>query len=254
MIRAGIGGWTYEGWRGAFYPAGLPHSRELEFASQRLSSIEINGTFYRTQTPATFRKWAEETPDGFVFSVKAPRYTVGKRVLAEAGPSIARFAESGLHELGAKLGPILWQLPPTRNFDAEDFAAFLALLPRDAHGVPLRHAFELRHQSFKTGEAVDLAAKAGAAIVFADSDDYPEIDEATAGFAYARLMRSRQGEDTGYAPEELQRWVDRALGWASGGRDVFVYFIDGAKERAPAAASAFIQRLDSRGKGVHAGR
>jgi uncharacterized protein YecE (DUF72 family) len=249
MIRAGIGGWTFEGWRGAFYPPGLPHSRELEFASRTLSTIEINGTFYRTQTPATYRKWAEATPDGFVFSVKAPRYAVGKRVLAEAGPSIARFAESGLHELGAKLGPILWQLPPTKKFDAGDFAAFLALLPRDAKGVPLRHAVELRHESFNTREAIELAAKAQAAIVFADSDDYPSIDEATAGFAYARLMRSRENEETGYAPDDLSRWRDRALGWASGGRDVFVYFIDGAKMRAPAAASAFLGRLESKNAG-----
>jgi uncharacterized protein YecE (DUF72 family) len=252
MIRAGIGGWTFEAWRGVFYPPGLPHARELQFASQTLSTIEINGTFYRTQTPATFRKWAEETPDGFVFSVKAPRYTVNKRALAEAGPSIARFAESGLHELGAKLGPILWQLPPTKKFDAGEFAAFLALLPREANGVPLRHALELRHESFKTREAIELAAKAGAAIVFADSGDYPEIDEATAGFSYARLMRSREDEETGYSLDELQRWLDRARGWASGGRDVFVYFINGAKVRAPAAAAAFLRRLHSKEDGASA--
>jgi uncharacterized protein YecE (DUF72 family) len=252
MIRAGIGGWTFEGWRGVFYPPGLPHSRELQFASAALSTIEINGTFYRTQTAATFRKWAEETPDGFVFSVKAPRYAVNKRALAEAGPSIARFADSGLHELGAKLGPILWQLPPTKKFDAEDFAAFLALLPREAKGAPLRHAVELRHESFKTREAIDLLAEAGAAVVFADSDEYPEIDEATAGFTYARLMRSRYEEETGYAPDELSRWLDRAQGWGSGGRDVFVYFINGAKIRAPAAASAFIRRIEPKEDGASA--
>jgi uncharacterized protein YecE (DUF72 family) len=252
MIRAGIGGWNFEGWRGVFYPPGLPHSRELQYASRALSTIEINGTFYRTQTPATFRKWAEETPDGFVFSVKAPRYAVGKRVLADAGPSIARFAESGLHELDPKLGPILWQLPPTKKFDAGDFAAFLALLPRETKGVPLRHALELRHESFKNREATELAAKAGAAIVFTDSGDYPCIDEPTADFAYARLMRSREQEETGYAPDELSRWLDRAQGWASGGRDVFVYFIDGAKMRAPAAALAFTTRLEAKENGAGA--
>jgi uncharacterized protein YecE (DUF72 family) len=150
MIRAGIGGWTYEPWRGTFYPPKLPHARELTFASRALTAIEINGTFYRTQKPDTFRKWAEETPDGFVFSVKAPRYAVNKRVLAEAGPSIERFAESGLEQLGGKLGPILWQFAPTKKFDAADFAAFLALLPLEAKGVRVRHVLEVRHASFKT--------------------------------------------------------------------------------------------------------
>ncbi len=243
MIRAGIGGWTYDEWRGVFYPPHLPQARELEFASRKLPTIEINGTFYRTQKPETFRKWAGETPDGFIFSVKAPRYAVGKRVLAEAGPSIERFAESGIHELGAKLGPILWQFPPTKKFEEEDFAAFLALLPREAKGLALRHALELRHESFKVPEAIDLAAKAGAAIVFADSEDYPAIEAQTAGFAYARLMRSRDEEAAGYPLDELRQWLERAQGWASGGRDVFVYFINGAKIRAPAAASAFLEQL-----------
>ena len=243
MICAGIGGWTYEPWRGPFYPPKLPHAQELAFASRALTSIEINGTFYRTQKPDTFRKWAEETPDGFVFSVKAPRYAVNKRVLAEAGPSIERFAESGLDELGDKLGPILWQFAPTKKFDAADIAAFLALLPREAKAVRLRHALEVRHASFKTPEFVDLAAKAGAAIVVADSEDYPLIEEQTADFSYARLMKSRPEVETGYPANELADWRKRAQDWAKGGRDVFVYFIDGAKERAPAAAAAFLAGL-----------
>jgi uncharacterized protein YecE (DUF72 family) len=243
MIRAGVGGWTFEPWCGTFYPPGLPHAQELSFASRALTSIEINGTFYRTQKPDTFRKWAEETPDGFVFSVKAPRYAVNKRVLAEARPSIERFAESGLEQLGNKLGPILWQFAPTKKFDAADFAAFLALLPHEAKGTPLRHALEVRHPSFKTPEFCELAAKVGAAIVLADSDDYPLIEEQTADFSYARLMRSRAEVETGYPTDELAAWRKRAKCWAKGGRDVFVYFIDGAKERAPAAAAAFLDGL-----------
>ncbi len=243
MIRAGIGGWTFEPWRGSFYPPGLPHAQELAFASRALTTIEINGTFYRTQKPDTFRKWAEETPDGFVFSVKAARYAVNKRVLAEAGPSIERFAESGLEQLGEKLGPILWQFAPTKKFDAADFAAFLALLPREVKGTRLRHALEVRHASFKTPEFIELSAKAGAAIVVADSEDYPLIEEQTADFSYARLMKSRAGLETGYPPDELVAWRKRAQALAKGGRNVFVYFIDGAKERAPAAAEAFLAGL-----------
>ena len=243
MIRVGIGGWTFEPWRGTFYPPKLPYAQELAFASRALTTIEVNGTFYRTQKPDTFRKWAEETPDGFVFSVKAPRYAVSKRVLAEAGPSIERFAESGLEQLGDKLGPILWQFAPTKKFDAADMAAFLALLPREVKGTRLRHALEVRHASFETPEFTELAAKAGAAIVLADSEDYPLIEEQTADFSYARLMKSRADEETGYPANELDAWRKRAQGWSKGGRDVFVYFIDGAKERGPAAAAAFLGGL-----------
>jgi uncharacterized protein YecE (DUF72 family) len=241
MIRAGIGGWTYEPWRGSFYPEGLPHARELEFASRKLTTIEINGTFYRTQKPSTFRKWSDETPSGFVFSLKAPRYAVNKRVLAEAGPSIALFVESGLAELGGKLGPILWQFAPTKKFDVADFGAFLALLPREVRGLRLRHALEVRHESFRSPQFFELAQKAGAAIVLADSDDYPCLMQETASFTYARLMKSRQEEEaTGYTRAELSGWLEQARKWSAGGRDAFVYFINGAKERAPAAAQAFL--------------
>jgi uncharacterized protein YecE (DUF72 family) len=260
MIRVGIGGWTYAPWRGAFYPPGLPQARELEYASRHLTSIEINGTFYRTQTRASFRKWAKETPDDFVFSLKGPRYATNRRVLAEAGESVERFLASGVTELGAKLGPLLWQFAPTKKFDEQDFAAFLALLPKTAEGLPLRHAVEVRHASFCTAAFVALARRFGVAVVFADSDTYPAIADVTGPFVYARLQRTREDEASGYAPAELDRWAERARAWAAGGappdlprvgeeakasgpRPVFAYMISGAKVRAPAAAMALLERL-----------
>ena len=174
MIRVGVGGWTFEPWRGVFFPDGLKHARELEYASRQLTAIEINGTYYRTQTPATFAKWAAETPDDFVFTCKALRFTTNRRVLAEAGESVGKFLGSGMTELGPKLGPILWQFAATKKFEPDDFAAFLDLLPGDVGGVRLRHALEVRHDSFRDPAFVELArSRKGAAIVFADSDDYP---------------------------------------------------------------------------------
>lgn len=243
MIRVGIGGWNFEPWQGEFYPPGLARHRELAFAAAAVTSIEINGTFYRSQTRATFEKWAASVPDDFVFAVKAPRYAVNRKQLSEAGESIERFTTGGLAALGAKLGPILWQLPPTRRFDPAEIAAFLALLPARAEDVPLRHAIEVRHASFAVPEFTRMAADAGAAIVFADADVHPSIDEATADFTYARLQRSLESEATGYAPADLEHWAQRARGWATGGRDVFVYFISGAKVRNPAAAGALIGLL-----------
>jgi len=244
MIRAGVGGWTYAPWRDNFYPKGLTQKRELEFASRKLTTIEINGTFYRTATPASFAKWRDETPDDFVFSVKASRYATHRTVLAEAGDSIERFIGSGLSELGAKLGPILWQFPASKRFDADDFERFLTLLPENLDGRRLRHALDVRHESFVTPAFVALARRYGAAIVSSDTDKFPSIAAVTADFVYARLMRAQASQATGYSAAELARWAEQARVWAEGGqRDVFVYFINGAKERAPAAACAFLDRM-----------
>jgi uncharacterized protein YecE (DUF72 family) len=241
-IHVGIGGWTFEPWRGVFYPAGLTHKRELEYASRHLTSIEINGTYYSTFKPDTWAKWRDETPDGFVFAVKASRYCTNRKALAGAGESIARFIGQGMVELRDRLGPINWQLMSGKKFDAEDIEGFLKLLPREIGGLPLRHALEVRHESFKSEQFYDLARRHKVAICFADDEDFPEIDEATADFTYARLMRTKEDVETGYTTAELGRWAQRAQDWAKRG-DAFVYFISGAKVRAPAAAQALIARV-----------
>ena len=241
-IHVGIGGWTYEPWRGVFYPKGLVHKRELEYASRRLSSIEINGTYYSTFKPASWAKWREETPDGFVFAVKASRYCTNRRELAGAAESFARFIGQGLSELRDRLGPINWQFKASKKFDAEDFEDFLKLLPREVGGLTLRHGLEVRHESFADKRFYDLARRYNAAIVFADDDTFPVIDEPTADFSYARLMRTKEDVETGYTGAEQERWAARAKTWAKRG-DVFVYFISGAKLRAPAAAEALIAKL-----------
>lgn len=242
-IRVGIGGWSFEPWRGTFYPPGLPQARELEYAGAHLSAIEINATFYRLQKPASFAKWRDAVPPGFVFTVKGSRFCTGRRALAEAGESVAKFAGQGLVELGEKLGPILWQLPATKPFDPEDIAAFLALLPEMQDGLALRHAIEPRHESFRDPAFAAMARKAGVAVVFVDSEKYPCFDEDTAPFAYARLQNAREDEETGYGDAALDRWAEAARSWAAGGREAFIFFINGAKIRAPAAAQALIARL-----------
>jgi uncharacterized protein YecE (DUF72 family) len=260
-VRIGIGGWDYEPWRGLFYPPGLAQRLELEYASRQVGVIEINGTYYRTQKPESFAKWREQTPDGFVFSVKASRYATNRKVLAEAGESIERFLQSGLSELGDKLGPILWQFAPTKRFDPDDMAQFLKLLPDQLGKQRLRHVLDVRHESFACPEFLQLARKHKAAAVFTDSPDYPSFADLTADFVYARLMCCQARLTTGYPKKALEEWAARTLAWARGAepddlprvepasekkaaRDVFVFFINGAKERAPAAAAALIAGLE----------
>lgn len=256
-IRAGIGGWTFEPWRGTFYPEKLSQAKELTYAAQQLTTIEVNGTYYATQSPKTYAKWRTETPEGFVFSLKGPRYAVNRRVLAEAGESIQRFLTSGISELSDRLGPILWQFAPTKKFDAGDFGAFLDLLPAKQDGVPLRHALEVRHPSFCVPDFIALARKHGAAVVFADHAKYPAIPDVTADFVYTRLQQGKDDIPTAYPPKDLAAWADRARAWCTGtapkdlklidaahpapvkSRDVFVYFIHEGKVRAPHAAMAF---------------
>ena len=244
-VRVGIGGWTFEPWRDNFYPKGLSHAKELGYASRHLSAIEVNGTYYSTMKPESFRKWHDETPDDFVFSLKASRFATNRRVLADAGDSIQRFVGSGLAELGDKLGPIVWQFMPTKQFDAEDFEAFLALLPKKEGSRSLRHVMDVRHESFIVPAYRKLAKRYQVSTVFTDSDKFPSFEEPEGEFAYARLMMADAGLKTGYAPKALDAWAERAQGWAKAPkkRDVFVYFINGAKEKAPAAAGALLERL-----------
>lgn len=260
MIRVGIGGWTYEPWRGTFYPQGLKHADELRYAGEHLTTIEINGTFYRTQSAASFAKWRDETPENFVFAVKGHRAVVNKAKLAEAGEGIDWFLKSGVLELGDKLGPFLWQFAPFKKFDKDDLGAFLKLLPKEANGRPLMHVVEVRHETFLVPEFVALLRDHNVAVVYADSDDYPAVGDVTADFAYLRLQRTEEANTTGYAAADLDLWAKRAKLLAAGGapddltridkkatskkkRPVFVYMISGAKVRAPAAAMALIERV-----------
>ena len=244
QIRVGVGGWTFEPWRNNFYPPGLPQKQELAYASRQLSAIEVNGTFYSTFGGPTFAKWRDETPEGFVFAIKAHRSTTNRRELAGAREAVDRFLGSGLDELGAKLGPILWQFMPTKAFDAQDFEAFLALLPTRLGSLPLRHVLEVRHASFVDNpEFLALARRYGCVTVHTDSPKYPRIADEQAPFVYLRLMQSQAELETGYPAQALDEWAAGARTWAEGGRDAYVFFINGAKERAPGAAMAFLQRV-----------
>ena len=259
QIRVGIGGWTYAPWRGVFYPEDLTQKRELEYASRQLTTIEINGTFYGLQKPESYMKWRDETPDDFVFSLKAPRYATNRRVLAEAGDSIERFFGSGLTYLKHKLGPINWQFMGTKKFDPVDFEAFLKLLPKSMEGRKLRHAVEVRNESFKCAEFIAMAREYGVAVILGADSEYPQINDLTAPFVYVRIMGTVEGEANGYSKKALDTWAKRAQAWqggdaagleeilpeskASKGRDVFLYVISGFKERNPAAAMELIKRV-----------
>jgi uncharacterized protein YecE (DUF72 family) len=244
-IRVGVGGWTYEPWRNNFFPQGLPHAQELAYASRRFTAIEVNGTYYSTFKPPIFSKWREETPDGFVFSLKANRFATNRKLLSTAGESIERFVGSGIAQLGDKLGPLVWQFMPTKQFDAEDFEAFLALLPKSVEGRALRHVLDVRHESFRSAAYLSLARRYGCTTVHTDSDKFPAIADAESGMAYIRLMRSEADCETGYPPDVLDQWAKGARDWTGSGpeREVFIFLFNGAKERAPAAAMALIQRV-----------
>jgi len=261
-IRVGIGGWTFAPWRNNFYPAGLVQRRELEYASRQLRAIEINGTFYGAQKPATYAKWAAETPEGFVFALKAPRFVVESKKLAAAGKGIEGFVFGGIAEMGDRLGPINWQLGPSRPFDEDDIAGFLDALPRELDGRPLRHVLEVRHRSFACERYVALARARGVPTVFTDATQYPSFADLTGDFVYARLMRSKADESDGYPSAELDAWAEHARGWAQGKdpaalphastpqadtapKEVFIFFISSAKERNPAAAMALQARVDA---------
>ncbi|PLP58552.1 DUF72 domain-containing protein [Mesorhizobium loti] len=260
-IRSGMGGWTFEPWDTSFYPETLSKAKQLNYASRQVPTIEVNGTYYSTFKPPTFAKWAKDAPDDFVFSLKAIRFATNRRVLGEAGESVQRFLGSGVSELGNKLGPILWQFAPTKRFDADDFGAFLALLPEKQDGVPLRHAVEVRHDSFTAPEFAALARKHNVAIVYADHAKYPAIADATGEFVYARLQTGSDDNPDCYTPKALDEWAERARIWAAGEepndlkradpstkagvkpRDVFVYFITEGKVRAPFGAMALMKRV-----------
>jgi uncharacterized protein YecE (DUF72 family) len=264
-IRVGIGGWNYAPWRDNFYPPKWPQRRELEYASRHLDTIEINSTFYRAPAPAVYAKWRDETPAGFVFALKAPRYVTGRDRLAEAGRSIAGFIGGGLAELGDRLGPINWQLPPGMGFDPDDLARFMDLLPSETDGLRLRHALEVRHPGFACEAYLAEARNRGVGTVFTDSPAQPSFADSTGGFIYARLKCSVASIPEGYSAEALHAWARRARSWAQGAdpadlpragaddgvaaaaRDVFIYFIGAAKERNPAAAMALAENLRQAG-------
>ncbi|HEV7661412.1 MAG TPA: DUF72 domain-containing protein [Allosphingosinicella sp.] len=259
-IHIGIGGWDFDPWRGTFYPAGLAKTRQLEHLGTRLNATEVNATYYGSMSQATFAKWAKSVPEGFKFALKASRFCTNRKQLGEAAESIGKFCAQGFTELGDKLGPILWQLAPTKKFDADELRAFLMLLPTSRDGIALRHALEVRHESFRCREFVALARASQVAICFADHETYPEIADLTADFVYARLQQAREAEPAGYDAKALDRWAKVARGWAKGEspagldyvsdargpatpREVFAFFISGDKVRNPAAAEALMERL-----------
>jgi uncharacterized protein YecE (DUF72 family) len=243
-IRVGIGGWDFEPWRETFYPADVSKKRQLEYASRQVTSIEVNGTFYSTFKPETFANWAATTPDDFRFSVKANRFATNRKVLGEAGESIERFINSGLSELDNKLGPILWQLAHTKKFDPDDLEAFFKLLPKKLGKHKLQHVLDARHETFMCEEYYKLARRHKVATVITDSPKFPNITEITGDFVYARLMDAQSEIETGYTKPALKKWATQAKKWGEGERDVFIYFINGAKERAPAAAQTLLGILN----------
>lgn len=262
-IRTGIGGWTFDPWKNHFYPDKLKAKDELSFAGSRLRAIEINGTYYSSQKPATFAIWAAEVPDDFVFSLKASRFCTNRRVLAEGGESVLKFVSSGISELGPKLGPILWQFMPTKQFDADDFGAFLSLLPERQDGIALKHVVEVRHPSFVTPDFVALLRRHRVACVVADHADYPMIADITGDFVYLRLQKGEDDNPRCYPDAALAAWASRLKIFGSGtvptdlpslapgsgapsaGLDVYAFLITGGKVNAPFGAMALQKLVDA---------
>jgi len=243
QIRIGIGGWTYPPWRGTFYPDKLPHSKELEYASRQFRALEINATFYGRQKPKSWESWEKVAPDGFQFAIKGSRFCVTRSRLCEGAEGIGNFFAQGFAALGPKLGPILWQFAPRRKFDADDIGGFIDLLPEKVDGIALRHAIEPRHESFRDEKFFEICRNRNIAVVFEDSDEYPLIEADTADFTYARLQRMSEDVPSGYDDAALDGFATKARQWSGGGRDAYIFMINGAKVRAPAAALALQQRL-----------
>jgi uncharacterized protein YecE (DUF72 family) len=260
-IRCGIGGWTFEPWRGVFYPPGLSQKKELEYASRHLSVIEINGTYYSSFKPDSWAKWRESTPPGFKFAVKASRFCVNRKKLTDGAQSIGFFLNQGLTELQDRLGPILWQFMATKKFDYDDFAGFFDLLPKAQGGLPLKHVIEVRNATFANEKFVGLCRDHGFAICNSENESYPFIPDVTADFVYLRLLSASDDIPTGYVAKDLDMWADRFRAYAAGGvpadftpvdrnglpetpRDVYAFIIHEGKVRAPAAAMELIKRVD----------
>ena len=266
-IRIGISGWRYPPWRGVFYPKGLPQRRELEHASRALSTVEINGSFYSLQRPESYQQWRAETPDAFVFAVKGGRFITHMKKLANVEIPLANFFASGVLALGDKLGPMLWQLPPNLGFHPDRLSAFFDLLPRttaqaarlaEGHDErlrdrsftvtdadrPLRHALEVRHSTYENPAFVELLRTHDISVVVADTaGKWPFIPEVTSDFVYVRLHGSEELYVSGYDDVSLDGWAERVRGWAEGGRDVYVYFDNDVKMRAPFDAMSLAAKL-----------
>ncbi len=240
-IRVGVGGWVFEGWDETFYPPGLPAKRQLDYMSRRLTATEVNATFYRAMPASAYAKWAEASPDGFVFCLKAHRFAVTRKTKDEMKVAIDWFVGSGVSTLGAKLGPINWQFQ-NRAFDPDYFDAFLSQLPKEVDGLALRHALEVRHPSFDDPRFFDLLTRHGCTVIWADDDAYPKLRHEGAAFAMARLMRTRGGEHTGYPAGELSAFAKLFKGWSKH-QDVFAFIISGEKALNPLAAMALQREL-----------
>lgn len=260
-IRAGIGGWTFEPWRGVFYPEKLSQKRELEYASRQLSAIEINGTYYSSFKPDSWAKWRESTPAGFKFAVKASRFCVNRKKLTDGKQSLEFFFNQGLTELQDRLGPILWQFMATKKFDYDDFAGFFDLLPKSLDGLPLKHVIEVRNATFADPKFIALCRDHNLAICNSENDNYPFIADVTSDFVYLRLISASDDIPTGYGSADLDKWAGRLKAYAQGGmpadftpidrtglpetpRDVYAFVIHEGKVRAPAAAMELIKRVD----------